>query len=101
MSAPVIINILDKEYQISCPEAQRESLIASADMLHKNMEVIKNAGKVVGLDRIAVMAALNIAHDLIILQNNKDNDGDVLNKKLLQIKDKVISFLQEDWQIEA
>lgn len=100
MSSPVTVNILGKEYQIACPEEEKESLRASAHMLHENMEQIRGTGKVVGLDRIAVMAALNLAHDLISLQNDDGNDSDELNKKIFQMKDRVSAFLEEDRQLD-
>lgn len=96
MSSPVSVNISGKEYQISCPEEEKAALIASAEMLNDNMEEIRATGKVVGLDRIAVMAALNLAHDLINLQNTENHGADDINKKLMQMKDKVNAFLDED-----
>lgn len=100
MSSPVNVNILGKEYQISCPEEEKDSLIASARMLHSNMEEIRSSGKVVGLDRIAVMAALNLAHDLISLQNDGGNDMDEMNKKIFLMKDRVSAFLEEERQLD-
>ncbi len=100
MSSPISVTISGKEYQISCPEEEEEALIASAKMLNDNMEEIRATGKVVGLDRIAVMAALNIANDLIKLQNTEDYGADDVNKKLVQMKDKVNAFLDEVSQLE-
>ncbi|NQY51102.1 MAG: cell division protein ZapA [Piscirickettsiaceae bacterium] len=97
MNASVNVNILNKEYQISCSKEEEESLLASAYMLHENMEKIKITGRVIGLDRIAVMAGLNLAHDLISLRNNKSYD---LNKNISQIKDKVNAFLKEYRQLD-
>ena len=100
MSSPVSVNILGKEYQVACPEEEKEALIASARMVHQNMEKIRASGKVVGLDRIAVMAALNLAHELFVLQNDEGNDLEYLNDKISQIKERVSAFLQEDRQLE-
>jgi len=100
MISPVNVNILGKEYQIACPDEDKDGLIASAQMLHQNMEKIRGTGKVVGLDRIAVMAALNLAHDLISLQNGDGNDADELNKKIFQMKDRVSAFLEEERQLD-
>lgn len=100
MSAPVNVTILGKEYQIACPEDEKEALIASARMVHKNMEKIRQTGKVVGVDRIAVMAALNIAHELIQLQSDEGHDLDKMNAKILQLKERVSAFLDEDRQLE-
>lgn len=100
MSSPVVVTILGKEYQIACPEEEKPALIASAQMLHDSMEKIRSTGKVVGLDRIAVMAALNIAHDLVNIQSTEGQDGQETSRKLLLMKDKVSAFLDEDRQLE-
>jgi len=59
------VRILGRDYQISCPEKEREALLASAEYLSKRMSNIQKKGKTLGMERIAVMAALNIARDLI------------------------------------
>lgn len=61
----VLVHILDKEYQVACPEGQQEDLIVSARYLDRQMRSIRDTGKVIGLERIAVMAALNISHELL------------------------------------
>lgn len=58
------VSILDKDYQIACPAEQQAELLDSARYLDAQMRKIRGNGKVVGLERIAVMAALNIAHEL-------------------------------------
>ena len=61
----VAVSILGKEYLIACPDNERSALIKSADYLDKKMREIRDAGKVIGTDRIAVMAALNITNELL------------------------------------
>ncbi len=61
----VSVHILDKEYQVACPEEQQAELIVSARYLDRQMRAIRDSGKVIGLERIAVMAALNISHELL------------------------------------
>jgi cell division protein ZapA len=61
---PVSLNILDKEYRIACPEEDQEELIRSAQELDRQMRKVRDTGKVSGADRIAVLAALNLAHDV-------------------------------------
>lgn len=100
MSSPVSVSILGKEYQVACPEEEKEALLASAQLLHKNMEDIRSTGKVVGLDRIAVMAALNLAHDLINLQNADNTNSDQVNQKIMQLNDRVSAFLNEERQLD-
>ena len=62
--AHVTVRILEKEYQVSCPANERADLLDSAELLNARMREIRDSGKVVGLDRIAVMAALNLANEL-------------------------------------
>lgn len=100
MSSPVTVNIMGREYQVACPEDEKQALLASARMVDENMEQIRASGKIVGLDRIAVMAALNLAHDLYVMQNEGGDDLDDLNDKISQIKERVSAFLEEDRQLE-
>jgi cell division protein ZapA len=65
MYAHVSVRILEKEYQVSCPANERTDLLDSAEALNAKMREIRDSGKVVGLDRIAVMAALNMANELL------------------------------------
>lgn len=68
MSSPsdaVKIQIMDKEYLVTCADDERAELEASARHLSKKMAEIRSTGKVVGIDRIAVMAGLNLAHEAI------------------------------------
>ncbi|WP_226703836.1 cell division protein ZapA [Microbulbifer elongatus] len=64
-SATVAVTILDKEYRVACSEDEQPGLQASAKLLNERMAKIRNSGTVIGAERIAVMAALNIAHELI------------------------------------
>ena len=59
------VTILDRQYRVACPDDERESLMASVAYLDQKMREIKSAGKIAGADRIAVMAALNITHELL------------------------------------
>ncbi|GAB7528210.1 cell division protein ZapA [Pseudomonas sp. 3A(2025)] len=68
----VTVQILDKEYSISCPAEERANLVSAARYLDGKMREIRTTGKVIGADRIAVMAALNITHDLLHRQNLPD-----------------------------
>lgn len=61
----ITVNILDKEYLVACQEDEKDELLASAKYLNDKMVNIRDSGKVVGIDRIAVMTALNLAHEVI------------------------------------
>lgn len=71
-STTVSVKILDKEYQVSCKQDEVDALTASARHLDAQMRQIRESGKVFGLDRIAVMAALNLANDLLQKRQSVD-----------------------------
>jgi cell division protein ZapA len=62
---PVKVDILGKEFLVACPEEEKTELLQSAGYLNRKMREIRDSGRVIGLERIAVMAALNIAHELL------------------------------------
>ena len=73
------INILDKEYQVNCKPEEREALEYSAQLLNEKMDEIRQGSHIIGLERIAVMAALNLAHDLIRSQDSVKQDAGAAN----------------------
>ena len=90
MSQPntATVKILDKEYQVACPEDQEAQLVVSAKYLDTQMRNIRDSGKVIGLERIAVMAALNISYELLQASEQASSDAagseplNRLNRKL-------------------
>lgn len=60
----VVVKILDKEYQVACPTEERDALLRAARELDSRMRKIRNGGAMIGVDRIAVMVALNLCHEL-------------------------------------
>lgn len=96
----VSINILGKEYLVACPENERKELQTSADYLDKKMREIRDSGKVIGTDRIAVMAALNIAHEL--LHENGSNIGisHEIEGRIKGIQEKIEDALFKSRQLE-
>ena len=59
------VTILGREYKFACKESERAELMQAAALLDKRMREIRDHGKVAAIDRIAVMAAVNLAHDLL------------------------------------
>jgi cell division protein ZapA len=59
------INVMGREFRVACPENEQKGLLEAVDYLNKKMGEIRDNGKVIGLERIAIMAALNIAHELL------------------------------------
>ena len=61
----VTINLLGREFRVGCPEGEERQLMASVDYLNRKLKEVRDTGKVVGNERIALMAALNIAHEAL------------------------------------
>jgi cell division protein ZapA len=97
---PMRIHILDKEYLVACPESEREALFASAELLTGKMKEIRDSGKIVGADRIAVMAALNMAHELLDHKNSKDDYQHSISKRIRALQDKIDIALNQGNQLE-
>lgn len=74
----VEVKILDKEYLVACPEEEQEALLQAARHLDAKMREIRASGKVFGTERIAVMAALNITHDLLEQDTMSDTASSIL-----------------------
>lgn len=98
--AHVNVKILEKEYQISCPAEERKDLVDSAELLNNKMREIRDSGKVVGLDRIAVMAALNMANDLIKINGRGKMLETDAKVKVRAMRERVESALQSGRQLE-
>jgi len=78
---PVSAKILDKEYTISCPPGEHEALVASVQHVDAKMREIRKSGKIIGAERLAVMAAINIAHDMLLSQSQVQSiDMDVITR---------------------
>jgi len=99
MFAHVSVRILEKEYQVACPASERTDLLDSAEVLNAKMREIRDSGKVVGLDRIAVMAALNMANDLLqVKAKDQALAGEVNRLKVLS--ERVESVLGSNHQLD-
>jgi len=64
------VSIMGRAYKVACPDHERDALLAAVGYLDRKMTEIKNTGKVGSAERIAVMAALNIAHELLTTRNS-------------------------------
>ena len=96
----VSVRLLDREYQVACPAEERSDLLDSAEYLDGKMREIRDSGKVVGLDRIAVIAALNIANELI--KQRKQGtviEGD-LGARLRSLRERMETALEKGQQLE-
>jgi cell division protein ZapA len=89
----VSVRILEKEYHVSCPLEERAALLESAEYLNRRMREIRDSGKVVGLDRIAVMAALNIVNELLQARGRDDGTESDLALRVKAMRERVESAL--------
>ena len=92
---PVTITILEKEYKISCPQGEHESLLVSAKNVNDNMIKVREGGKALSADRVAVMAAINIAHDLVKI-NSQSNLDDNLIERIDEMQESIDNILNEN-----
>ena len=98
--AQVSVRILDKEYQVACPADERTDLLDSAEILDSKMREIRDTGRIVGLDRIAVMAALNMANDLMhARERDQQLEGDY-SQRLKSISDRLDGALSSTSQLD-
>jgi len=99
-NAQVSVRILDKEYQVACPANERTNLLDSAEILNDKMREIRDSGRIVGLDRIAVMAALNMANDLIHAKSRDLELEGGISDRLKLISDRVDHVLGGSQQLD-
>jgi cell division protein ZapA len=97
--ARVSVKILEKEYAIACPAGERGDLLEAAEFLDKQMREIRDSGKVATSDRIAVIAALNLANELLKLRN-KGSMGKEVGTRLKSMRERAESALQRGQQLE-
>ncbi|MEJ2530044.1 MAG: cell division protein ZapA [Gammaproteobacteria bacterium] len=97
---PVSVQILDKEYLVACQPDERDTLLESSRHLDQKMREIRDSGKIIGTDRIAVMAALNIAHELLDLKSNTKSEDIAASKRFMRLQSKIESALSANKQLE-
>ncbi len=100
----VTVKILDKDYQVACPTEQEPGLIEAARYLDKQMRGVRDSGKVIGLERIAVMVALNTAYELLQKNTQKDSQASAgaqaANDDVKKLSDRIEDALQRFSQME-
>lgn len=89
----ISVKILGKDYQVACAEDQTHHLIDAALLLDNRMKEIRNSGRVIGLERIAVMAALNLAYELLKLQADVKSLSSDTDKRLEHLHQKLADAL--------
>jgi cell division protein ZapA len=94
----VTIRILEKEYHVACPPGEKAQLVASAELLNRKMREIRDSGKVVGLDRVAVMAALNLASELLTAQGQGQELRNIVGLRIKAMRDQLDTALGQSHQ---
>lgn len=93
MSEPVNVRILDREYLVGCAPEERAELVAAAQLLDARMREIRGGNRMAGIDRIAVLAALNLAHELMQLKHGDDEREREIGRTLSELNRKLDSLL--------
>lgn len=97
----ITVQILDNEYRVACPQAECEALQEAARYLDEKMQAIRDTGKVVSLERIAVMAALNISYELLGCKNETAELDDIAERQVQNLLHKVELALSKTAQSEV
>lgn len=103
---PVTVHILEKEYRVACPPEERDALIRAAALVDERMKTMRDTGRVLGLDRIAVVTALNLANELLTQGGNQapgmvgTADPAFLSTRLRLLQEKVEDALSSAGQRE-
>lgn len=92
---PVSVTILEKKYQFACEPDQRADLIEAARQLDERMNQIKDAGRLMSLERIALQAALNFSAELVHLRRNEDLREDQIDRKIRMLAEQLEDALAE------
>jgi cell division protein ZapA len=88
-SEPITVDILDREYQFACDADEREALKEAAMYLDGRMRAIRDAGRLMALERIAVMTALNLSDELLKLQKNEKYRRETVDSRIRMLADEL------------
>jgi len=97
---PINVTILDKEYLIACSDEERDVLHRAIELVNLKMRDIKASGKVIGSERIAVMAALHLAHELIEYKDRNQNYTENVDSLIRRLQNKIDDALIKGRQME-
>ena len=91
----VAVEILDKEYTIACPPSEREGLLESARMLGDRLRGIRDSGKVMGTERMVIITALNLIHELTRQQRTQSELHHAMESDIRRLQEKVGNAIAE------
>jgi cell division protein ZapA len=98
--ARVSVRILEKEFFVACPHDERAALLDAAEFLNGRMREIRDSGKVVGLDRVAVMVALNLANELLRIREQGSQASSSTVARVRAARERAESALTRNQQLE-
>ncbi len=98
--ARVSVRILDRDYMVACPHDERPALLDAAEYLNTRMREVRDSGKVVGLDRVAVMVALNMANELLQLRTRGSRVAVEAGEKVRALRERLESALGHTQPLE-
>ncbi len=91
------VSLLGREFRVACPDGEEKQLLASADYLNRKLKEVRDTGKVVGNERIAIMAALNIAHEFMSKPSSAPAfDGTAIRRRITAMQEAVEAALAAD-----
>lgn len=93
MASQIKLHIMGKEYQVACPEDEKDHLIDAARLLNERMEEVKREGGLVGLEKVAIMTALNLAHELSQIHHANRHREKLLDQHLKELTRQLDSAL--------
>lgn len=94
------IEILGKPYPVKCHESELPGLEAAAALVNQKMAEIQRSGKAITLERMAVMISLNMAHELLALQQDKNQVTTRLNERINRMQNKLDETMTKTQQVE-
>lgn len=94
-SKPVSVHIMDKEYLIACEEHERDLLHSAVRLLNEKMQEVRSSGSVIGTERIAVMAALHMAHELIEHKSRNEDYTSRVDHDVKRLRQKIEQALSK------
>ncbi len=95
----ISIKILDRTYKIKCPLEQAQALQEAAHLVDEQMQKMRQTGNMTSIDRLAVVVALNISHELMILKKQKNQYIDEMNERILDLQQRIQKVVNTDEEV--
>lgn len=95
----ISVKILDREYTVRCPKDEGKTLQEAAQYLDEQMSVVRQSGTITSADRVAVVTALNITHELLELRKQKTEYVDEVRNRVQNLQNKIENFLAAEEEV--